>query len=68
MKYNEWSQEYTDSADKLKAVIQSLNAKHRRASKPRKKVLEDKLRMYRVCYRECLDIAQTLRERYGDTA
>ncbi|MEE0872511.1 MAG: hypothetical protein UIH27_03445 [Ruminococcus sp.] len=68
MNYNEWSQEYMESADRIKVIINSLNAQHRRAPKPRQKVLEDKLRMYRSVYRDCLDIARTLRERGGEAA
>ena len=68
MNYYEWSMEYSAQADKLYDVINKLKAKYKRASKSEKKQLESRIREYRSCYRECVEISNHLMERHRGAA
>lgn len=68
MNYYEWSREYSDYADKMSEVIKKLNAKYKRASKSERKQLEARLREYRSCYRECVEISNILMKRFEGAA
>ncbi len=68
MNYYEWSLEYSADADKMSRILDKLKSQHKRASKSEKKMLEAKIREYRSCYRECVEIADTLMQRHRGAA
>ena len=68
MNYYEWSLEYSADADKVSLVLEKLRAQYKRATKSEKKMLEAKIREYRSCYRECVEIADTLMKRHKGAA
>ena len=68
MNYLEWSQEYIDTAEKLKNVITLLKKKRKKTSLAQKKEIDAKLSMYRACYGECLQTAAHLKQRHREAA
>ena len=68
MNYLEWSQEYIDTAEKLKNVITLLKKKRKKSSLAQKKEIDAKLSMYRACYGECLQTAAHLKQRHREAA
>ena len=68
MNYLEWSQEYTDTAEKLKKVITLLKKKRKKSPLAQKKEIDAKLSMYRACYGECVQTAAHLRQRHKEAA
>lgn len=64
MNYIEWSQEYTDTADSLMAVIDRLKAQKESADLAGKKELDIKIAQYRSYYNECIAIANHLKARH----
>ena len=68
MNYLEWSQEYIDTAEKLKNVITLLKKKRKKSPLAEKKEIDAKLSMYRACYGECVQTAALLRQRHKEAA
>ncbi|HCA04305.1 MAG TPA: hypothetical protein DEO32_00250 [Ruminococcaceae bacterium] len=68
MNYFEWSQEYSAEADKINKVITTLTVKCKKASRSEKKLLEARIRDYRQCYRECVEISDLLLQRHRGVA
>lgn len=68
MNYLEWSQEYVDTAEKLGEIILKLRKQRRNSSLSRKKEIDAKLRQYRTCYGECMEIANHLKKRHREAA
>lgn len=68
MNYLAWSNEYRTTADELAKVIDKLKSERKTASPAVKKELDRRITDYRVCFRECIEIAALLRERQGDAA
>ena len=68
MNYLEWSQEYIDTAEKLKNVITLLKKKRKKSSLAQKKEIDAKLSMYRACYGECVQTAAHLKQRHREAA
>lgn len=68
MNYLEWSQEYIDTAEKLKKVITLLKKKREKSPLAQKKEIDAKLSMYRACYSECVQTAAHLRQRHKEAA
>ena len=68
MNYLEWSQEYIDTAEKLKNVITLLKKKRKKSSLAQKKEIDAKLSMYRACYGECVQTAAHLKQRHKEVA
>lgn len=68
MNYLEWSEEYTETAEKLNEVIIRLKNERKRSSPSQKKELDRKLSQYRACFAECMQTADLLRDRYRGVA
>ncbi|MBR1482264.1 MAG: hypothetical protein IJ598_04740 [Ruminococcus sp.] len=68
MNYLKWSQEYSETASQLAAVIEKLKNERRHARAAHKKELDDKLSLYRQYYRECTETAALLLERHHHAA
>lgn len=60
--YLEWSKEYREEAEKMLSVINSIKANT--SACRNKQDLYNKIRKYKECYYECLDIANLLEGRY----
>ena len=68
MNYLEWSNEYTETAEKLNEIIIRLKNQRKKSGPSKKKELDQKISQYRICYGECMQTAALLRERHRGVA
>ena len=68
MNYLEWSEEYTETAEKLNEVIIRLKNQRKRSCPSKKKELDQKISHYKICYGECMQTADLLRQRHRGVA
>lgn len=68
MNYLEWSEEYTETAEKLNEVIIRLKNQRKKSGPSKRKELDQKISQYRACYGECMQTASLLRDRYRGVA
>ena len=66
MTYEEWSEEYYESAARLAERIEQLKAEMKTASADMLGELGKRLEMFRIMRYECLDTARTLGRRKGE--
>ncbi len=68
MNYLKWSKEYEQTAMELDKVVQRLKEERRHAQRADYKELTDRITHFRWCRKECLSIAQHLRDRHKGVA